>query len=243
MSYVEGFIAAVPEQNREAYRQHAAGAAALVHEFGVTRHVEAWDDDVKEGKHTDFRRAVQAKDGEKVVFAWFEYPDRAARDAANAKFMSDPRMEEMGKSMPFDGKRMVFGGFDAFLDQGSGRGGYVDGFVVPVPDGKRDAYRDLAERACKNFVACGALRVVEAWADDVPDGEVTDFRKAVAAEPGEQVVFSWIEWESRAARDAAWTRMMDDPDMQMGGDMPFDGKRMFWGGFQTILDARPGEQA
>lgn len=240
MTYVEGFIVAVPEENREAYRQHAADAAPLFHEFGIRRHVEAWDDDVKEGQHTDFRRAVEAKDGEKVVFSWFEYPDRAARDAANQKIMSDPRMEQIGASMPFDGKRMVMGGFDAFLDERQGSGGYVDGFVLPVPEGKRDAYRDLAERACKNFVRCGALRVVEAWADDVPEGKVTDFRKAVVAEGDETVVFSWIEWPSKAARDAAWTRMMEDPDMQMGGDMPFDGKRMFWGGFETILDERKG---
>lgn len=238
MSYVEGFIAAVPEANRDAYLRHAGDAWTVFRDIGIERHVEAWDDDVKEGKHTDFRRAVQARDGEKVVFAWFEYPDKAARDAANARMMSDPRMEQLGADMPFDGKRMVMGGFDSFVDTGQGGGGYVDGFVLPVPEGKRDAYRDLAERACKNFVECGALRVVEAWGDDVPDGEVTDFRKAVAAEPGEAVVFSWIEWPSKSTRDAAWGRMMEDPDMQMGGDMPFDGKRMFWGGFQTAFDKR-----
>jgi uncharacterized protein YbaA (DUF1428 family) len=240
MTYVEGFIVAVPQENREAYRRHAAEAAPLFHEFGIRRHVEAWDDDVKEGQHTDFRRAVQAKDAEKVVFSWFEYPDKAARDAANARIMSDPRMEEIGKSMPFDGKRMVFGGFDAFVDVGTSAGTYVDGFVLPVPEGKREAYHALANQAWENFRKYGALRLVEAWGDDVPEGKVTDFRRSVAAEPGEAVVFSWIEWPSKAARDEAWSKIMGDEQMQPDGDMPFDGKRMFWGGFETILDERKG---
>ena len=126
----------VPEGNKEAYRKHAAEAAPIFQEFGVKRHVEAWDSDVPEGKVTDFRKAVDAKPDEKVVFAWFEYPDKATRDAANAKMMSDPRMQEMGANMPFDGKRMIIGGFDAIVEEGGERGGYTDGFVVPVPEGK-----------------------------------------------------------------------------------------------------------
>ena len=82
--------------------------------------VETWDSDVPEGKVTDFRKAVDAKPDEKVVFSWFEYPDRRQeRDAANEKMMSDPRMEEMGANMPFDGKRMIMGGFDAIVEEGA----------------------------------------------------------------------------------------------------------------------------
>ena len=104
----------------------------------MTRLVEAWGDDVAEGKVTDFRNAVEAKDGENVVFSWFEYPDKAARDAANEKMMSDPRMEEMGDDMPFDGKRMIMGGFDAIVEEGERRQRlYTDGFVVPVPEDKQ----------------------------------------------------------------------------------------------------------
>ena len=103
--------------------------------------VENWDSDVPEGKVTDFRKAVNATPDEKVVFSWFEYPSKAARDAANAKMMSDPRMAEMGSDMPFDGKRMIMGGFEAIVEEGSRGGGYVDGFIVPVPNGKREAYR------------------------------------------------------------------------------------------------------
>ena len=84
--------------------------------------------------------------------------------------MSDPRMEEMGANMPFDGKRMIIGGFDAIVEEGSAGGGYTDGFVVPVPEGKREAYRELASKMAKVFRQHGATRVVEAIADDVPQG-------------------------------------------------------------------------
>ena len=244
MTYVEGFIVAVPKANREEYRRHAADFMPLFREFGGTRHVEAWASDVPDGKVTDFRKAVQAKEEEDVVFSWFEYSSREARDAANAKIMTDPRMEAMTASMPFDGKRMIFGGFASILDRGSAGGAYVDGFVLPVPQGNRDAYLALAEKAGKNFKKHGALRLVEAWGDDIQDGKFTDFRRAVQAKDGENVVFSWIEWPDKPTRDAAWPKMMEDPDMQSDhGNMPFDGQRMFWGGFEVILDSGKVEPA
>ena len=116
MTYVEGFVAAVPAANKEAYRKHAGQAAPLFQEFGATRIVECWGDDVPDGKLTDFRRAVKAEEGEVVVFSWIEYPSKEVRDAAYSKMMSDPRMKEMGATMPFDGKRMIFGGFTPILD-------------------------------------------------------------------------------------------------------------------------------
>ena len=236
MTYFEGFVVPVPETNRDEYRKHAADAAPIFQEFGVKRHVEAWDSDVHEGKVTDFRMAVDAKPEEKVVFSWFEYPDRQARDAANAKMMSDPRMQQMGETMPFDGKRMIMGGFDAIVEEGSPGGGYTDGFVVPVPEGKRDAYRELAQKMAGVFREHGATRVVEAIADDVDHGKVTDFYRAVKAEDGETIVFSFIEWPDKQARDNAWTKIMSDESMKPEGDMPFAGQRMFWGGFEPILD-------
>jgi uncharacterized protein YbaA (DUF1428 family) len=239
MTYVEGFIVAVPKANRDAYARHAEEAFPMLAECGVCRHVEAWENDVPAGSVTDFRKAVQARDDEAVVLSWFEYPSREARDAANEKLMSDPRMKDMAASMPFDGKRMIFGGFASMLDVGAARGrpGYVDGFVLPVRPEKREAYVALANKSASKFDEYGAARVVEAWGDDVPDGKVTDFRRAVRAEDGENVVFSWIEWSGKDARDAAWPRIMEDPDMRPDhGNMPFDGKRMFWGGFEIILD-------
>jgi uncharacterized protein YbaA (DUF1428 family) len=116
MKYVEGFVAAVPAANREIYRQHAAEAAPLFREFGATRVVECWGDDVPDGKLTDFRGAVKAQDDEVVVFSWIEYPSKEARDAAKERIMTDPRMKAMGAQMPFDGQRMIFGGFAPILD-------------------------------------------------------------------------------------------------------------------------------
>ena len=113
---------------------------------------------------------------------------------------------------------------------------YVDGFVVPVLEDKLEAYRKLAEKAATVFREYGALRDVECWADDVPDGKVTDFKGAVKAEDGERVFFSFIEWPDKATRDEAWKKVMDDERMKPEGEMPFNTQRMFWGGFQPILD-------
>lgn len=234
MTYIEGFITPVPTANRDAYLAHARQAEALINEFGATRMVEAWADDVPDGKVTDFRKAVQATDDETVLFSWFEYPDKAARDAANAKMMADPRMEDMAKDMPFDGRRMIYGGFASIVDTGGARGGYIDGFVAPAPD--QAAYLEMAAKAAPVFLEHGATRVVEGWEDDVSDGKVTDYRRAVQAQDGERIVYSWIEWPDRATRDAGWEKVMADARMKPPGEMPFDGKRMFWGGFLPILD-------
>ena len=116
MAYVDGFVVAVPAANKDIYRKHAADAAPLFKEFGVRRHVEAWGDDVPDGKVTDFKGAVKATPDEVVVFSWFEYPDRETRDAANEKIMSDPRMQPDKEHPLFDGQRMVYGGFAPILD-------------------------------------------------------------------------------------------------------------------------------
>ena len=243
MTYIEGFIVPVPEADRDAYVNHARAFAPIGREFGVQRHVEAWESDVPEGKTTDFRKAVNAHAGEKTVFSWFEYPSREARDAANGKIMSDPRVAGMSDP-PFDGKRMIVGGFQVIVEEGGGRGGYQDGFVLPVLPGKEAAYRAMAAKAAPIFLEHGAVRVVEAIADDVPHGKITDFYLAVKAEEGEAVVFSFIEWPDKATRDTGWRKVMADERMKPEGDMPFDGPRMFWGGFEPVLDtARSWEPA
>jgi uncharacterized protein YbaA (DUF1428 family) len=238
MTYVEGFVLAVPTAKKEEYLKHASDAEPIFKEFGVQRMVECWGDDVPDGKVTDFKGAVQAKEDETVAFSWFEYPSKDARDAANARMMSDPRMEQMGASMPFDGKRMIMGGFAPILDRrGSGETGYVDGFLIAVPEANKGAYLQMAETAAAVFQEYGASRVVESWADDVPDGKVTDYRKAVKAADGEIPVFSWIEWPSKQVRDDSWKKVMEDPRMKPDHEnMPFDGKRVIYGGFAPILD-------
>ena len=244
MTYVEGFVIAVPTANKEAFREHAEKMQPFFKEYGVARTVESWGDDVPEGKVTDFAKAVQARDDETVVLSWFEYPDKAARDAANARMMADTRMMEIGGEPPFDGKRMIMAGFDGIVDErAEGATGYIDGWVVPVPSDKKDAYQAIAQKMAGTFKGLGALRVVEAWGDDVPDGKVTDYKRAVKAEEGENIVYSYVEWPDKATRDAGWAKMMEDPAMQ-NQDMPFDGKRMFWGGFEPMIDtAREGSDA
>lgn len=115
---------------------------------------------------------------------------------------------------------------------------YVDGFVVPVPAGKKQAYRDLAAKVAVLFKEHGATRVVECWGDDVPEGKVTSFPMAVQCKPDETVVFSWIVWPSRQVRDEGMKTAMADPRMDHDpANMPFDGQRMIFGGFQAIVEA------
>ena len=112
---------------------------------------------------------------------------------------------------------------------------YVDGFVIPVPEGNKEAYREMAAVAAPIFLEHGATRVVECWGDDLPDGKVTDFKGAVKCEPGENVVFSWIVWPSKAVRDQGNAKVMADPRMDMKPeDMPFSGQRMIYGGFEPL---------
>ena len=120
MRYIDGFILAVPKANREKFTQHASIADAAFMEWGATRVLECWEEDVPNGEITDFRRAVQANEDEAVVFSWIEWPDKATRDAGMEKMMSavetDPRISPEHNPMPFDGMRMIFGGFTPVVD-------------------------------------------------------------------------------------------------------------------------------
>ena len=111
---------------------------------------------------------------------------------------------------------------------------YIDGFVIAVPTADKQAFIDHANRMDAIFLTMGAKEVVEGWGDDVPDGKVTDFRRAVKAKDDETVAFSWIVWPDKGTRDAAFERMRTDERM-MAEPMPFDGKRMIFGGFETVV--------
>ena len=244
MSYFEGFIVPVPEANKAAYEKHAAEFAPLLQKIGVRRMVENWEADVPEGKVTDFRKAVDATPDEKIVFSWFEYPSKAERDAATARMMDDPQMSALAVSeMPFDTKRMILGGFEAVLDEGSGGGRFTDGMIVPVKPNMREEYRAIASKNAKEFIRRGATRVVETISDDVNHGKVTDYYRAVKAEDGEGIAFSFIEWPDTATRDEARNAIMQDESMRPEGEVPFVGSRMFWGGFEKILDTAQAQPA
>jgi uncharacterized protein YbaA (DUF1428 family) len=245
MAYVDGFVIACPTANKDKFIAHAEMGDGVFMDHGATRVAECWGDDVKRGETTDFFMAVKAEDDETVLFSWIEWPDKAARDACFAQMTewmenpekADPRMDPEKNPMPFDGKRMIFGGFDTILDTGPSTGtGYIDGFVIAVPKGKEAAYRKMAEGSAPIFMDLGATRVVECWGDDVPKGKVTDFQGAVKASEDEAIVFSWIEYPDKAARDKAGKLMMSDPRFEALGEMPFDGKRMIYSGFAPIVD-------
>lgn len=114
---------------------------------------------------------------------------------------------------------------------------YIQGFLIPVPKTQKQAYRDLAAKSAPIFQEYGAIRIVENWSETVPDGKVTDFRRAVKATEDEAIVFSWIEWPDQATCEAAAEKMQSDPRWQEMGDMPFDGMRMVWAGFDPIFDS------
>ena len=118
--YIQGFVIPVQEDKKDAYRKVAEDFWPIARDYGALGQFECWEADVKDGQHTDFRRAVDLQEGEKVVFSWMIWPDRKTADAAHEKMMADPRMEQQfgaadGSAMPFDGKRMVFGGFEPIM--------------------------------------------------------------------------------------------------------------------------------
>jgi uncharacterized protein YbaA (DUF1428 family) len=116
MNYIDGFVVAVPTANRERYKKHAETAAAVFKEHGALRLVECWGDDVPQGKVTSFPMAVQCKDDETVVFSWVAWPSKKVRDEGMKKVMADPRLQPDNNPMPFDGKRMIYGGFEMLVD-------------------------------------------------------------------------------------------------------------------------------
>ncbi len=238
MTYITGSIAAVPKANRQKYIDHVRAVWDVFQSKGALRMVEAWGVDIQKGKVTDFFGAVDAREDEVIVFSWIEWPDK---DTANAVWQTgpdDPAMQSVPE-MPFDGNRMIFGGFAPIFSAGTDRGaGYIQGFALAVPEGNKDAYITMAREAWDAaFAPKGALGITETWGADVPRGEKTDFYRAAKAEPGEVPVFSWNAWPDRETCDAAARAMEAETEGQDFPDMPFDGMRMIWGGFEPIFDS------
>ncbi|WP_134727045.1 DUF1428 domain-containing protein [Paracoccus luteus] len=240
MPYYTGSVTPVPKANKDTYLQSLRRSWPLMQKRGAVRMVETWAEDIQPGKRTDFLRAVQAGDDEAVVFAWVEFPDKATADAAWADIMQNP--DEMAQAMgdaQYDGKRMIFGGFETFVADGTDKGGFYTGFLTPVPQANKAAFAKMAKSAWEEeFQPRGCLGNYESWGVDVPRGKRTDMYRAVDAQDGEVVVMSWCAWPDRAACEEAWRGMQ--AGMEAGQDMPdmpFDGKRMIWAGFDTLFDS------
>lgn len=236
MTCIQGFICAVPSAHKAAFIAHAKQAAEAFHDHGCLACVECWGEDVPQGEVTSFPAAVQAGPEETVVFSWYLWPSKAAHDAFMQTIPVDPRLSPETNPMPFDGKRVIFGAFEPVLEMGARQpGGFVDGFVAAVPRAERAAFIDFAKFCDPIFMEHGATWIMETWGTDIPDGKITDFRRAVLAKDDEDILFSWVQWPDRAARDAGNEKIMNDPRMAEK-DMPFDGKRLIFGGFQPVVE-------
>ncbi len=117
MTYVDGFVAAVPNENKEMYKKHAQAAAIVFKDHGALKLVECWGDDVPDGEVTSFPMAVKCKPDETVVFSWITWPSKEARNEGMKKVMADPRLNRDSNPMPFDGRRMIYGGFEMIVDE------------------------------------------------------------------------------------------------------------------------------
>jgi uncharacterized protein YbaA (DUF1428 family) len=236
MTCIQGFICAVPTANRTAFIEHARSAVAGFRDHGVVAASECWGDDVPAGEVTSFPLAVKATPDETVVFAWLVWPSKSVLDRVMQGPLDDPRLSPETNPLPFDGKRVVFGAFEPVLELGAPRpGGYVDGFVVAVNRNRREAFIEFARACDPVFMEHGACWIMEAWGIDVPEGKHTDFRRAVKAQPDEEIIFSWVQWPDRATRDSGNQKIMNDPRLA-GKEMPFDGKRLIYGGFEPVVE-------
>ena len=235
MTYIDGFVIPVKTVNKTAFLHHARTVDIFFIDYGALRVVECWQNEGPDDALAEFKRAVAAEDDESIVFSWIEWPDKATRDAGYEAMESNEAMN--AQPMPFDGKRMIYAGFEAVVDQHWKRDGlsYVDGYIGPVADGKKDAYIAMSEETAAVYRDNGALFDIESWGDDVPEGKVTDFRRAAKLEAGETVAFAVVGWPDKATRDAAWDEMMKMPPP---AEMPFDMTRVMMGSFTVIFDTQ-----
>lgn len=242
MRYFQGFVIPVPDAGKSAYLKVAAETSPIFTEFGAGRTLEGWGAEIPRGETTDLYRAVAAQDDENVVFSWIEWSSEAECDAAHERMMQDERMQEPPEAMPFDGKRMIYAGFDVLGETGpGGTTGWVQGYLAPVLAAKLDAFREMSAIMREIAVESGALRAVDGFSDRIESGSVTDFKRAVAAQDGEGVAFGFVEWASKADYESGSAKMHSHPRMPgPGSEMPLDGRRMCFGGFEVLLDVGSG---
>lgn len=240
MPYVDGFLLAVHKDKRDAYKALAEKAAKVFKKHGALAVAECWGDDVPEGKTTSIPMAVKIEEGEVPLFSWIVWPSKEARDTGNKKVMNDPELDGDPADMPFDGMRMMFGGFEVLgANDGAAQEvptGYVDGFIAAVPKDKRSEFMAFTDAMSKVMADYGVKTAVDCWGDDVPEGRVTSFPMAVKAGEDEVVAFSWMLWPSKDARSEGMAKAMQDPRMAPNSiPMPFDGSRVIHGGFEILM--------
>lgn len=236
MVYVQGMMAPVVTAKKDHYQEMARKAGEVFRRNGALAVIETWGEDIPDGKTNDMKMAVKLKDGETPVFTWIIWPSKEGRDEGMQKSFSDPLFSE-SFDPGMDGARMFFGGFEPVFEAGAFSGApYIDGFLVPCPVKNKEAYRKMAADAWPFFERHGAVSMFECWQDDLPDGKLTSMASAVQKEPDEAVLFSWVGWPSKEAREKGQAAMMADPEMVAPPEMPFSGARMVYGGFEVIVD-------
>lgn len=246
MSYIHGFVAPVPTANKEAYVKFTQNTAAVLKKHGAVQAVECWGVDVPEGKLTSFPMAVKAKADETVVFSWTRWKSKEDADKVEAKMRAGeiPEFDFKANPPPFDGKRLIYGGFEPIVDVGEMADDagllYVTGFVWACPTAIKDKYISFNTSMAEAMVKLGALKVMDCWGVDVPDGEVTSFPLAVKRGAEETVVFAWAVWPSKAVADAAIAKMQageaEMPEIKPDeSDAVFDATRMIHAGFEMVV--------
>lgn len=238
MTCYTGSLVSVPRTNRSAYLAHARAAWPLVQSHGALQSIECWGVDIPRGEINDFYSALAAPEGEAIVLSWIAWPDAAAIDRGMAAIENDPRMMDLPE-MPFDGARMIYGTFQPLVSFGAlGDARYLQGFVLPVPAQNKAAYADVARQGWDSlYHPLGARQLVEGWGIDVPHGTQTDFYRATLARADEVPLFSWIAWADKAQCDAATRAMTEGTIAGPSAEMPFDAKRMIFGGFEIIFNS------
>ena len=246
MAYIHGFVAPVPTANKKAYIEFTRGTAAALKRLGAVQAVECWGVDVPPGKLTSFPLAVKAKAEETVVFSWTLWKSKEDADAVEAKMRAGeiPEFDFKKNPPPFDGKRLIYGGFEPVVDVGEVKDDagllYVTGFVWACPVAIKEKYIAFNTSMAEAMLKLGALKVMDCWGVDVPEGEVTSFPMAVKRKPDEAVVFAWAMWPSKAVADAAIAKMQageaEMPEIKPDeSDAVFDASRMIHAGFEMVV--------
>lgn len=234
MRYIEAMLGSAPTDKKEAYREAAQTMSAIFRKHGALRTVDAWGAQVPRGEKTDMYRAVQAQDGETIVFACMEWASKEARDKGFAA--AEPEMMQANAFPPLNGALAIFGRFEPLVSHGDEQAGdYIDVMFGSVQQGQKEPYTAACASYPQYFLDNGALRSVDCWGLDVPRGEKTDIYRAVQAKDGEMPVFGWIEWASQQAADDGMKATMAAMRQAEVAPPPMDNGLVIFGGFEVLV--------